>query len=239
MNKALFFDIDGTLVSFKTHEVPESTIEALQKAHDRGNKIFISTGRPYQIINNLGPLQQRGLIDGYITMNGAYCFIDDNVLYKSPIPQETVKNVAEISRREGFPTIFVGEKSMKVCQPDEEVRKIFYEFLHVEVLPVWPFVDASPKQCELNRWYPTFVDITAKGNTKAHGIQVILDHLHLSVDDAMAFGDGGNDIPMLLAAGTGIAMGNSDDKVKAAADYVTTSVDDNGIANALQRFGLI
>ena len=120
MNKALFFDIDGTLVSFKTHEVPESTIEALQKAHDRGNKIFISTGRPYQIINNLGPLQQRGLIDGYITMNGAYCFIGDNVLYKSPIPQETVKNVAEISRREGFPTIFVGEKSMKVCQPDEE-----------------------------------------------------------------------------------------------------------------------
>ena len=222
MNKALFFDIDGTLVSFKTHEVPESTIEALQKAHDRGNKIFISTGRPYQIINNLGPLQQRGLIDGYITMNGAYCFIGDNVLYKSPIPQETVKNVAEISRREGFPTIFVGEKSIKVCQPDEEVRKIFYEFLHVEILPV-----------------ATFVDITAKGNTKAHGIKVMLDYLHLSVDDAMAFGDGGNDIPMLLAAGTGIAMGNSDDKVKAAADYVTTSVDDNGIANALQRFGLI
>ena len=261
MNKALFFDIDGTLVSFKTHEVPESTIEALQKAHDRGNKIFISTGRPYQIINNLGPLQQRGLIDGYITMNGAYCFIGDNVLYKSPIPQETVKNVAEISRREGFPTIFVGEKSIKVCQPDEEVRKIFYEFLHVEILPVATFdevvdietyqmtpfftTEFEPKirpylnQCELNRWYPTFVDITAKGNTKAHGIKVILDHLHLSVDDAMAFGDGGNDIPMLLAAGTGIAMGNSDDKVKAAADYVTTSVDDYGITNALQRFGLI
>ena len=102
-----------------------------------------------------------------------------------------------------------------------------------------PKIKPYLNQCELNRWYPTFVDITAKGNTKAHGIQVILDHLHLSVDDAMAFGDGGNDIPMLLAAGTGIAMGNSDDKVKAAADYVTTSVDDNGIANALQRFGLI
>ena len=65
------------------------------------------------------------------------------------------------------------------------------------------------------------------------------DYCNIPIENVVAFGDGGNDIPMLLAAGTGIAMGNSDDKVKAAADYVTTSVDDNGIANALQRFGLI
>ena len=139
MNKALFFDIDGTLVSFKTHEVPERQSRLCKKPHDRGNKIFISTGRPLSDNQQSRPLQQRGLIDGYITMNGAYCFIGDNVLYKAPFRRETVKNVAEISRREGFPTIFVGEKSMKVCQPDEEVRKIFYEFLHVEVLPVATF----------------------------------------------------------------------------------------------------
>ena len=55
----------------------------------------------------------------------------------------------------------------------------------------------------------------------------------------MAFGDGGNDIEMLRYAGTGVAMGNADDAVKAAADYVTTSVDDDGIMNALKHFGLI
>ena len=53
MTKALFFDIDGTLVSFKTHSIPASTIEALEKAHAKGVKIFISTGRPTLFINNL------------------------------------------------------------------------------------------------------------------------------------------------------------------------------------------
>ena len=83
MIKALFFDIDGTLVSFKTHEIPVSTIEALTAAKAKGIHIFISTGRPRVIINNLSALQERNLIDGYITMNGAYCFVEDTVTYYS------------------------------------------------------------------------------------------------------------------------------------------------------------
>ena len=80
MTKALFFDIDGTLVSFTTHRIPASAIEALEAAKAKGMRIFIATGRPRVIINNLAALQERGLIDGYITMNGAYCFVDDTVI---------------------------------------------------------------------------------------------------------------------------------------------------------------
>ena len=70
MTKALFFDIDGTLVSFETHRIPSSTIEALEAARAKGLKIFIATGRPKAIINNLSELQDRNLIDGYITRTG-------------------------------------------------------------------------------------------------------------------------------------------------------------------------
>ena len=63
MIKALFFDIDGTLVSFKTHLIPTSTIEALEAAKAKGIQIFIATGRPRVIINNLAPLQNRKLIE--------------------------------------------------------------------------------------------------------------------------------------------------------------------------------
>ena len=71
MIRSLFFDIDGTLCSLKTHEIPESAVRAITEAKARGVKIFISTGRPIQIINNIGTIEH--LVDGYITTNGAYC----------------------------------------------------------------------------------------------------------------------------------------------------------------------
>jgi hydroxymethylpyrimidine pyrophosphatase-like HAD family hydrolase len=55
----------------------------------------------------------------------------------------------------------------------------------------------------------------------------------------MAFGDGGNDVPMVRDAGVGVAMGNACEELKAVADYVTLSVDDDGIEAALQHDGLI
>lgn len=72
---ALFFDIDGTLVSLNTHKIPPSTIFALTRAKANGHKIFIATGRPIQILTNIGAIEH--LVDGYITTNGAYCFIGD------------------------------------------------------------------------------------------------------------------------------------------------------------------
>ena len=77
------------------------------------------------------------------------------------------------------------------------------------------------------------------GVDKAEGIDRLLARFGIGLDETMAFGDGGNDIPMLRHVGTGVAMGNADGAVKAEADYVTTSVDEEGIARALRHFGLI
>ena len=261
MTKALFFDIDGTLVSFQTHVIPASTIEALTLAHEKGIQIFIATGRPTLIINNLGELQSRGLIDGYITMNGGYCYVGDEIIYKSPIPKEDVQTMARICQERGYACIFVGEHEAWVCQPSDELRQIFYNFLGVKEFPVVDFDEAlsheiyqltpffSPEdeltiapqmpQSEFGRWYHSFVDITAKGNTKQNGIDEFIKHFGFKLEETMAFGDGGNDIGMLRHAGVGIAMGNAKDDVKASADYVTTSVDEDGIFKALKHFEII
>ena len=66
---ALFFDIDGTLVSFKSHEIPASTVIALTQAKANGSRVYIATGRPPLIITNLKAIEH--LIDGYVTTNGA------------------------------------------------------------------------------------------------------------------------------------------------------------------------
>ena len=81
--KALFFDIDGTLVSFQTHRIPQSTVDALERAKKNGVKVYISTGRPKMIITNLGQIEH--LIDGYITTNGARCFVGDHTVCQRPI----------------------------------------------------------------------------------------------------------------------------------------------------------
>ncbi len=261
MKKVLFFDIDGTLVSFNTHTVPDSTVKALRAAHEKGHKIIIATGRPLPIINNLGPLMEEKLIDGYITMNGAYCVIGGKVVDKHAIPAEEVKKLIEVCRRNGYPCVYVGENDIKGANPDEEARRVYENFLAVDNIPLCDYDDGMKEElyqmtpffgveeekkiraelpgCEFNRWYPTFVDITAHGVNKAAGIDVILRELGMPLETSVAFGDGGNDMPMLKHAAVGVAMGNADDTVKASADYVTTSVDDNGIVNALRHLDII
>ena len=89
------------------------------------------------------------------------------------------------------------------------------------------------------RWHPLFADIINKGTSKSRGIDEVIKHYGIKLEETMAFGDGGNDINMLEHAGIGVAMDNASDKVKAASDYITSSVDDNGIINALRHFNIL
>lgn len=262
MIKALFFDIDGTLVSFDTHEIPVSTIEALTAAKAKGIHIFIATGRPRVIINNLAALQERNLIDGYITMNGGYCFVEEKVIYKSAIPPADVQTIMQYCVDRNIPCIVVDEHNVCACQPNEMVKQVFNDFLKVDAIPtkapeeaiqgkeifqMTPFITEDEEKeitpsilnCEVGRWFHAFADVTAKGNTKQLGIDEIIRHFNIRLEETMAFGDGGNDISMLRHAAIGVAMGNAKEDVKAVADYVTSSVDDDGIANALKHFGVI
>lgn len=275
MIKALFFDIDGTLVSFKSHRIPESTIRGIEQAHKNGYKIFIATGRPYMIINNIPEIQGRGIIDGYITMNGAYCFTGDpsskeknqeslnqiKILHKGAISTSDIAAVADFCYQKQYPCIFVEENKMSVLQPNELVTNIFHDFLKVDYFPevdyeeikskkifqISPFVTQEQEEllmerlsgCVSGRWHPAFSDLTSKGNTKADGLKVIIKEFGLKRSELMTFGDGGNDIPMLLYAGLGVAMGQASENVKANANYVTSSVDEDGIYKALKNFNII
>lgn len=95
------------------------------------------------------------------------------------------------------------------------------------------------KDAHITRWHPAFIDISKAGNSKAVGIDKILAYEGLDLADCIAFGDGGNDIDMLKHVPRGVAMGNAADEVKESANYVTTTVDEKGIANALRHYGVI
>jgi Cof subfamily protein (haloacid dehalogenase superfamily) len=84
-----------------------------------------------------------------------------------------------------------------------------------------------------------FGDLGVKNITKAHALQVLLDHLGASVQDTIALGDAKIDIPMLKLCRWGVAMGNAGEETKAAADYITDDVENDGLWKAFKHFGLI
>ena len=260
MIRALFFDIDGTLVSFNAHSIPHSTIQALQIAKAKGIRIFISTGHPYALINNLDAIKH--LIDGYITANGAYCFVGEEPVSCTPIPANEVKWIINQADAQDFACIVVGQKDYTTIHPSSESERIFKGLLNVPdlrshvplslvlsqpILQLTPFISASQEaqfvsslqHVESSRWHPDFADFTAKGVNKAKGLREMAASQHIDISETMAFGDGGNDVSILQAAGIGVAMGNASIDVKKAADYTTSSVDDDGIYNALKYWSII
>ena len=82
-------------------------------------------------------------------------------------------------------------------------------------------------------------EVTLGGVNKALGVRALCEHLGADIADTIAFGDGGNDVSMLGAVHTGVAMGNAGEALKAVADVVTDPIDEDGLWNALVHFGLI
>lgn len=257
MIKALFFDIDGTLVSFQTHKIPQSTIEAITKAKNKGMKIYISTGRPYSLINNIEEIKP--LIDGYITTNGAYNFTGNEVISCNPIPKTDVQTVMSKADEMNFACMVVGEKDLAMYHSNESSDRIFRQMLNVKnlkenvpiepilsqcILQLTPVINEEQEklimpllpQCVSCRWYPDFADITACNVNKGNALLSIASHEGFKVEETMAFGDGGNDLSIIQTAGIGVAMGNASEALKKAADYVTTSVDNDGISQALNHW---
>lgn len=262
--KAVFFDIDGTLVSFTAHRIPQSTVDAIKKSRENGFMVFIATGRPKAIINNLSQLESLNLIDGYITMNGGYTFVGDKVISKNPICRDDARKIIAYTRRLGVTNVYMPEHDISVYREGEDFRQIFYGTLDVspipqgedgsedlymekEVFQITTFLDGNQEKellpelvsSEMARWHPAFVDITGKGNTKQKGIEAVCRHFQIDHKDTYAFGDGGNDISMLQYVHTGVAMGNAADDVKAAADYVTSHIDEDGVCRAMRELGVI
>ena len=82
-------------------------------------------------------------------------------------------------------------------------------------------------------------ELTALGMNKSVGLKKMAAHLGVSLEDTIALGDSSNDIEVLNAAGIGVAMGNGTPGAKAAADWVTAPIDDDGLALAFEKLGLL
>lgn len=257
--ESIFFDFDGTLQGFETHEISSSTREALKLLKQNKYKIFIATGR--NLLDMPKELMDFGF-DGFINNNGGMC--SDPAMqpfHVDYISTDDIEALIQYDEANPFAFTYMTETGFSINRIDDFVEKSFQHFgLSIpEVIPAKDvdyrkvmqmnfFVDEKHeeflmkevmKNSESSRWMPYFADINPKGVNKMKGIERMAKEYDLDLSKTMAFGDGGNDASMLKGCTIGVAMGNAKDDVKAIADFVTTSADADGIWNALKFYDLI
>lgn len=256
--KAVFFDVDGTLVSFKTHQVPKSTQEAIKQLQEKGIKVIVSTGRSINSLDHIRHLN----FDGFITFNGGYCVTDKNeILFKKAIAAQDIQAVLDYKGELPLSFSFMSEKAISIHNVSPDVESMYAQLnlpvpnlmdinnvdIH-SILQTNIFIGPEEEEAFMRnvmpnsiatRWTPLFADVNPLGQSKKVGIDIFCKHFNIPIENTIAFGDGGNDITMLKHVGIGIAMGNANPQVKNIADYITEEVDSHGIENALKHFKII
>lgn len=258
MVKAAFFDIDGTLYSHRTNAVPPSALEALERLHRNGIRIFLATGRSRAVLEDLPPLRAIPF-DGAITLNGAYCYDHTRLIHHDPVPREDICALLEHLEQHPTPCAFIEADRTYMNFYNERVHAI-HAAIHTPLLPLGdlehgrtrpvyqvllyrneqnPNLLPPMKHSRFAQWHNGGWDVFSATAGKAAGIRKVLAHYGIAPEEAIAFGDAENDLDMFGAVRTAVAMGNASPEVKAAADHVTAHIDDDGIFKALTHLGLL
>lgn len=255
--KVIFFDIDDTLRNSKTGFIPSTIPTVFQKLRDRGILTGIATGRGiFGVVPEIKALKP----DFFVTLNGAY--IEDkkgSVLYSHKIARDKVEEYIAWTKEVGIDYGLVGSHEAKLSRrtemisqaidpiyPDLEVDPDFYQ--KEDIYQMWTFEDQGDdltlpeslaSTLRMVRWHEHSSDVVSISGSKAAGVAKVVDQLGLKPENVMVFGDGLNDSELFDYAGISVAMGISHDKIKEKADYITKALEENGIFDALEGFGMV
>lgn len=256
MGKLLLLDIDGTLLNSKK-ELPDSAFEALQKARANGHELAIATGRaPFMITNLLEKLD----IHTFITFNGQYIVHNDEVIHTEALDPALLEKVVHFAEERDHPLVFMNGKkmissidyhpdideslkSLKFPHPETEMdfhlKNNIYQSLVFCTKEEEAQYHGQFKDFHFVRWHRVSCDILPKGGSKASGIEKLIASTGHAIEDTIAFGDGLNDLQMMKIAGYSVSMDNGHPETKKVASYITSHVDDDGLAKAFSHLGLI
>ena len=253
----IFFDIDGTLIDMNRKQITPRTLEALTRLQKNGVRICAATGRsPMQV-----PRLPGVSFDAFLTYNGSYCYDRQQDIYSRPLQRSDVRAIIRNAAKLGRPLSLATKSRLAANGADQDLIE-YYGFagLSVEIAPDFDEVAARDEiyqimmggraeeyaaildgadGARIAAWWDRAVDIIPAGGGKGAAVSRMLAHYGLSPAQAMAFGDGNNDIEMLQAVGTGVAMGNASDTLKAAADDVCGDVAEDGVWAYCRAHGLI
>jgi Cof subfamily protein (haloacid dehalogenase superfamily) len=253
--KIVFLDIDGTIYN-DDKKIPVSTIEAVKALKAKNIKVVIATGRAYFLALDAAKALD---IDTLITFNGAFVLDKEKEIYKDSFDKKTLVTLYELSDVLQTGTTFYakhntyknhhGSEHIKQNHTLHQLGDVFetsapwdhevYGICLYATKEIEKIYQEKFQNLTFYRWEETICELTQKHISKATGIEKLLNYYNIKPEEAIAFGDGANDLEMLSYVGLGISMGNGKTELKKVADYVTSSVDEDGIMRALKHFSII
>lgn len=253
------FDLDMTLLDHDTFEIPDSAKKALEMLKER-HVVVLATGRNMDS-HYSRPYRDMVNPEAIIHANGTKVTVGDEVLYESFMDWDLKKRLLEFASGHGLAVgVSLGEGDY-YTHPERvtEFDNRRWKQCDRRYADPWKLLDMDvPSMCYIgdpegaarlaeafaDLKFPSFAansgaDIIEKKNSKANGLMRLCEYFGTSVEEAYAFGDSMNDYEIVQAAGTGVAMGNADPRLKAVADYVAPHIREDGIYRACVDLGLI
>lgn len=265
--KLLVLDLDGTLTNSKK-EITRHTKETLIKAQEAGLKVVLASGRPTYGVAPLANELELQKYEGYILAYNGGEIIDwktRELMYEKQLDSDLLPYLYRCAKENDFAIVTYENEYVLTEKPDDEyvlkeallnvmkIKKVD-NFLEAVKHPITKcLIVGEPSRLALLekemyeklkdrmgvfRSEPYFLELVPKGIDKAQSLSVLLEVIGMTKNEMIAIGDGFNDLSMIQYAGLGIAMENAQDVVKQAADFITLSNEEDGVAYAVEKFYL-
>ena len=256
MVKIAFFDIDGTLVDPNRKQPSGKILETLKGLKEKNIIICIATGRAPMELPHFEGVE----FDAFLTFNGSYCYNNKEMIFGNSIPTEDVRTIIDNARSINRPlSLATGSRlaangkdrdlieyygfaniEVEVAEDFDEVAKEkIYQIMMGCVKEDYPLILKGVKDVKITYWWDRAVDIIPANGGKGLGIRKVLEYYDIDKSEAIAFGDGNNDIEMLQNVGCGVAMANGSDDLKQIAYDICGDVTEDGVYYYCLEKGLI
>lgn len=263
--RVVVLDVDGTLLDSK-HLLTPRTEKALNAAVAKGVQIVLATGKTRASM--LKTIDQLGMKTPGIYLQGLAIYDGEGELrHQMVLDPALARQVLTFCEDRGYVMVaYSGERILSHVynQQVEEGLTVHHELAPEVVGPLQNLLGSmsfnkliacgDSRAVTALRWQlnaqiggqarlmqagiPTMLEILPPGGSKGTALKLLLKDMKVAPENVMAIGDAENDIEMIQLAGIGVAMGHAHQTVKDAADHVTGTNDEDGVAQAVERFVL-
>lgn len=246
--KALMLDVDGTTIENRSDAMPSKKVKDTIRKANKIIKVGLATSRPFWHVKHI--IEDLEINAPCIIIGGAQIYEPKSkkIVWEKFIDTADIKEIFKIAKKLGVVIADDGDgkfiENLKINIEDyKEKGPLQFWAPALELKLSEKFADELSRISTISALrVPSWISgkndviISHALATKQHGIIEVAKRLNISTKDIIGIGDGYNDFPLLLACGLKIAMGNANEDLKKIADFVVPSVEEDGVAIAIEKF---